>query len=338
MVFTEEGLFYLNPDNTRAAVRDVTDYYWPYSIVPYKYNSNIVDTTYFRNAMTHIQTYTGVKFKPKTANNTHYIEFKYNSSVTNSNVGMQSGYQIINIQNIYSQRDIVHEILHSLGFFHEHSRADRDSFILVNIDNVKPSYKHNFQTYTERGYTGMDLGPLDFNSIMIYDSKITNPDFVYDTSINTMTKLNGDPFNQGSVLSDDDKKGIRSIYGPPYHRLEHHRLRIVEDSVSGFIETFITEHADSIVFYTDNTCTVRQSLPYPRRIKVLRTVCTDLNLNYNYNYSYIYITVPGGVSSYCLWHGFNYECYYCSDPYNYSITSHEIVNKQIINDVYYYHE
>lgn len=338
MVFSENSLYYLCLESDRSAVRDVVDYYWPYSIVPYKYNANIVDTTKFRDAMNHIQNYTGVKFKPKESSDTKFIEFKYNSTITNSYVGMQSSGQIINIQNIYSRKDIVHEILHSLGFFHEHCRADRDSYISVNWSNIKEGKKHNYQKYTDRGMTGMDLGGFDFYSIMLYNSYTTNTNFVYDTSVATMLRLNGDPLSQGDSLSVNDKKGIRAVYGPPYHRLEHHRLRIVEDEVSGYIETFITEHADSIVFYSDKTCTVRQSLPYPRRIKVLKTICTDENLDYNYDYEYVMLTVPAGVSAYCLWHGFNYECYNCSDPYNYRTTTHEIVNKQISNDVYYYHE
>lgn len=338
MVFSENGLYYLCPVNDRSAVQDVTDYYWPYSVVPYKYNANIVDTTRFRDAMNHIEINSGVKFRPKISSDTKYIEFCYNSSITNSYVGMQSGGQIINIQNIYSMRDIVHEILHSLGFFHEHCRQDRDSYIRVNLSNIKEGKKHNFRKYTDNGMTGLDLGPLDFNSIMIYSSYTTDTNFVFDTSIATMLKLNGDPFYQGTSLSDGDKKGIRSVYGPPFHRLEHHRLRVVEDEVSGFIETFITENSDSIVFYADKACTIRQSLPYPRRIKIFRTICTDNNLNYSYEYNYYTVTIPSGVSSYCLWNGFNYECYNCSNPSNYRVTTHEIVNKHITNDAYFFHE
>lgn len=112
---------------------------------------------------------------------------------------------------------------------------------------------------------------------------------------------------------------------------------IVEDDVWGFIETFITEHADSIIFYSDASCTTREPLPFKRRIKVLRTECTDNNLNYHYDYSYLTVTVPAGTTAYCLWQGFNYECYYCSDPYNYHITTHEIVNKQL-NSISYIHQ
>ncbi len=31
---------------------------------------------------------------------------------------------------------IVHEIMHALGFYHEHQRPDREKFISVNTDNI----------------------------------------------------------------------------------------------------------------------------------------------------------------------------------------------------------
>ena len=33
---------------------------------------------------------------------------------------------------------VVHELMHALGFFHEHNRPDRDEHVYVNYTNIMP--------------------------------------------------------------------------------------------------------------------------------------------------------------------------------------------------------
>ena len=322
MVFTDDGLYYLCPEMDRSGFKGLAYYYWPYGIVYYTINSNIPSSSVILSAMSDISSVTSITFIPRTTQS-HYVEF-YLSNGNNSEVGMQSNGQRINLSNYNVEHVVEHEILHALGFHHEHCRSDRDSYIVVNWDNIKPAKRHNF--YKESNST--NVGSLDFNSIMIYDSIIQDPSFVYDTTVPVMTKLSGDSFSQGTSLSTGDIAGISSIYGPPYHRLEHRFIRVVEDKAYGFAERYITEEADSLVFYADASCTVRQALQYSRNIGVISHHMFNQGSGYEEEDFTNYITIPAGTSSYCIRHGYNYFLYYASDSeIGYNVWGYDLVNR-----------
>ncbi len=50
----------------------------------------------------------------------------------------------------------VHELMHALGFWHEHTRPDRDDYIQVVFGNIRPGYEQNF--YKQKFYQTDLLG------------------------------------------------------------------------------------------------------------------------------------------------------------------------------------
>eukprot|EP00908_Phaeocystis_cordata_P017071 Transcript_28406.p1 GENE.Transcript_28406~~Transcript_28406.p1 ORF type:complete len:735 (+),score=129.99 Transcript_28406:138-2342(+) len=59
---------------------------------------------------------------------------------------------------------IMHEFLHAMGQLHEQSRPDRDTYVTVNTDNIKPSYVSQYNTNDDA-----DVGrDYDMLSIMHY--------------------------------------------------------------------------------------------------------------------------------------------------------------------------
>lgn len=144
---------------------------WPANIVPFDFvttGTGAVSTdqqTAAISAMSVISARTGVIFRPAMAADFNRIRFQA-SDVNSSPIGMQIfGTQIINIFNWNEQIVICHEIYHSLGFHHEQSRTDRDTYVTINEANVcDPFNAFNFwiAPFSEA------YGPYDFDSFMHY--------------------------------------------------------------------------------------------------------------------------------------------------------------------------
>ena len=102
---------------------------------------------------------------------------------------------------------VKHETMHALGFNHEQCRSDRDNFITVNHDNIKPEWEINFLILPG----GRNIGDYDFNSIMHYSS---NSGGKTETSI-TMERKSpaGDiSFGDAKDFSPTDIFAINSVY------------------------------------------------------------------------------------------------------------------------------
>ena len=54
-------------------------------------------------------------------------------------------------------------MMHAMGFKHEQSRADRDDYLTVDLDQVKEGKKHNLKKFNTINRT-----PYDLESIMQY--------------------------------------------------------------------------------------------------------------------------------------------------------------------------
>jgi hypothetical protein len=55
----------------------------------------------------------------------------------NSAIGPQGGEQIINITSWTQEFRIAHELGHCLGYWHEQSRLDRGSYVVINYGNIQ---------------------------------------------------------------------------------------------------------------------------------------------------------------------------------------------------------
>lgn len=155
----------------RAAIRVQL---WP-GTVPYQFDSNVSATNRERAeaAIAEVEATSGLDFVVRT-NQTNFVTFR-DSTGNNSPIGMQTGRQTINIVSWTFHYVIIHEIMHTLGFFHEQSRPDRDTYVNIRFDNIQTDRENNFQIMAAseafpKGAYGLEGNETyDFGSVMHYD-------------------------------------------------------------------------------------------------------------------------------------------------------------------------
>lgn len=174
---------------------------WPNGIVYYTIKDGFPDTKRVYDAIEEWERKTNIRFVVSKIGD--YIEFVSTSNSTSSHIGRQGGKQQIKIATGASKGNVIHEIGHAIGLFHEHTRDDRGNYIEINWNNIKLDKLHNFINWFDRSRA---YGPFDFGSIMLYDS--------YDFSRNgspTIVMKSGRPFkSQRDSLSIGDIDAVNS--------------------------------------------------------------------------------------------------------------------------------
>ncbi|MEQ2206946.1 Dorsal-ventral patterning tolloid-like protein 1, partial [Xenoophorus captivus] len=143
---------------------------WPGGVIPYVIGGNFTGSqrAMFKQAMRHWEKQTCVTFIEKTDEES-YIVFTYRPCGCCSYVGRRgNGPQAISIgKNCDKFGIVVHELGHVIGFWHEHTRPDRDDHVTIIRDNIQPGQEYNFLKM-EPGEVNSLGEPYDFDSIMHY--------------------------------------------------------------------------------------------------------------------------------------------------------------------------
>ncbi|XP_039284218.1 low choriolytic enzyme isoform X1 [Nilaparvata lugens] len=187
----------------------------PYIISPL-YEPDEYITIY--KAITTINYMTCVKFVPWNGKAKDFLiiwPIKYPKGCW-SFVGRFGGAQIVSLQPpdakgpncLGNEGRAMHELLHAIGIFHEQSRADRDKFVKINLSNVLPEFRSNFdkQSLDNTSYTF----EYDYDSIMHYGKYFfsTNKSKPVITPKFPATKL-----GQRKMLSKTDCLKVNQLYG-----------------------------------------------------------------------------------------------------------------------------
>ncbi|XP_075934319.1 zinc metalloproteinase nas-4 [Anarhichas minor] len=156
----------LEGDMVLSSDRNAVGTSWPTTAIPYAISPELVGRTAdILSAMAMVSEHTCVSF-PKRSSESSYLHFIISRGCA-SFVGFGGGEQPLFIGPECIVGNMVHEILHALGFHHEHTRMDRDVYITVLFNNIMEGREKNFHKVPG---TTFDLG-YDVNSILHYGSR-----------------------------------------------------------------------------------------------------------------------------------------------------------------------
>ncbi|XP_031835041.1 tolloid-like protein 1 tolkin [Nomia melanderi] len=160
------------PSRTRRAATARKERVWDHGVIPYEIDGNFsgAHKALFKQAMRHWENFTCVKFVERVpAEHPNYILFTERPCGCCSFVGKRgNGPQAISIgKNCDKFGIVVHELGHVVGFWHEHTRPDRDRHVQIFRDNIMSGQEYNFNKLTEEEVNSLGL-PYDYDSIMHY--------------------------------------------------------------------------------------------------------------------------------------------------------------------------
>ena len=207
---THDGSKSVEKPYTRGLVKDMRRI-WPQGIVYYKISDSLPSDRQqmIKDAIEHWKQRTCLQFKERT-DEKDYVNFQLGPGCASYVGRIERGGQRLVVGPQCKLGNIIHEIGHAIGFFHEMSRPDRDEFVKIISKNILPNRHRNFLKYSNSIIDSRGV-PYDYKSIMHY-SKLH---FSKDPAGNKQTIVPKDPtaeIGQRDGLSPDDIKQAKILY------------------------------------------------------------------------------------------------------------------------------
>ena len=177
---------------------------WTNGKIPYVLSPTHSKYAQIQQAIAYLNARTNLCIVPR-SNEVGYIEFlESTTQPCYSFVGRTGGRQVVNI-NDCGVGGVVHELCHVAGLFHEHTRSDRDTYVILYPENILTGSAVDFARIDS---TALDYGPYDYGSIMHYGA--------YAFSANGLPTIETIPagisIGQRSTLSAGDIAGVQTMY------------------------------------------------------------------------------------------------------------------------------
>lgn len=174
---------------------------WPGGVIPYVVTLPEHEAAFAAGIALWTAKTSSVRFVRRTTE-TDYVEvFKGDGCF--SQIGRVGGRQTLSLGDGCAFGEVVaHELGHAMGLWHEQSRADRDSFVTIHLENVLPDQRHNFDKVS---FTS--IGAFDLASIMLYDSTAFS-----SNGQSTIVRRDGSTIARNEDVSAGDVAGIEALY------------------------------------------------------------------------------------------------------------------------------
>ena len=197
----------LSGEISASVVISGSQFRWPNCRIPYTIDAALPNQARVTDAIAHWESRTRFRFVLRTAANAagfpDFVTFRPGSGCSSA-VGRRGGQQFVNLGAGCTLGNVIHEIGHVVGLWHEQSREDRDSWVRINWAKIQAGMTHNFNQHIT---DGDDIGAYDYGSIMHYPRNAFSTD-----GTDTITPLvAGAAIGQRTALSAGDVAAANSF-------------------------------------------------------------------------------------------------------------------------------
>ncbi|MEZ4776214.1 MAG: M12 family metallopeptidase [Bacteroidia bacterium] len=193
------------------------DSLWHNGVIPYQIKSGHPYRDTILKGISILNRRTPLNLVPyNSSRHTSYVYIQNDGTGCWSWIGnrIDSVRQTINLDTNCGLEGVQHEILHAAGFYHEHCRSDRDSFINVDLSKMVADWRSQFTKAPVSA--SINWTPYDTLSIMHYEGDHSDIESTAGTPYMTIKRNGRDtgrPTRRNRTLSPGDISAIYALYG-----------------------------------------------------------------------------------------------------------------------------